>query len=162
MTGSRGLERVLWGVAVVGATLAALGWRRGISDRGAPPAAIVLTAPDPQAPPSADSVTKAAAYLAEHDPFRLNRRPPAVDAAPSEGAPPPPPAPKPTLVLRGIVGTAPRWQAVLDGFPGRDGSVLLSPGDTLGVFRVKRIGRDTVIVQGADTTWKLTVRRQWQ
>jgi hypothetical protein len=51
---------------------------------------------------------------------------------------------------------------LLDSVPGRDGSVLVRKGDTLGGLRVRSIGRDTVIVQGVDSTWRLIVRQPWQ
>ena len=115
-----------------------------------------------------DSVKSSAAYIATHDPFRPDHHPAAVPYRPelsSDGASsaplPPPKAPKPRLAVAGIVG-GPPWSALLDSVPGREGSVLVRKGDTLGGLRVRSVGRDTVIIQGADTVWKLIVRRAWQ
>jgi len=62
-------------------------------------------------------------------------------------------------MLSGVFG--PPWQAVLEGIPGKQGSVVVRVGDVFGELRIRSIRRDTVVVQGADTTWKLTVRRTW-
>jgi len=114
---------------------------------------------------NADSLRTAASLVANHDPFRVDHQPSTVAYRPElEGVAPPPTAPKPPkprLMLAGIIG-GPPWQALLDSVPGRDGSVLVHKGDTLGALRVRSIGRDTVIVQGLDTTWRLIVRQPWQ
>jgi hypothetical protein len=34
-------------------------------------------------------------------------------------------------------------------------------GDSLGTLIVRAVGRDTVTINGADTTWRLTVKRSW-
>jgi hypothetical protein len=114
-----------------------------------------------------ESLVAAADRVVERDPFRLERRPSAVAYAPViDGAlPQAPTPPKPTLVVTGIVG-GPPWEALVDGIPGRQGSVLVRRGDVFGDstvrLSVKRIGADTVVVVGMDTTWKLTVRRAWE
>jgi hypothetical protein len=161
---ARGMRQALWMMTAIAALLAAVGWRLG---------APVLDATIPPLPrgarelrrSSSDSLSAAAAAIAAHDPFRADHHPPSVAYRPElEGiAPPPPPPkpPKPRLALAGIVG-GPPWEALLDSVPGRDGSVLVRKGDTLGGLRVRSIGRDTVIVQGADTVWKLVVKRPWQ
>jgi len=46
--------------------------------------------------------------------------------------------------------------------PGRQGGTLVKSGDRLGDLRIRSVTRDQVVVQGADTTWRLTVRRPWQ
>jgi hypothetical protein len=59
-------------------------------------------------------------------------------------------------VLRGIVG-GPPWQAIVDGIPGiPDGSVLKA-GQTFEKYVIRSVSKDTVIVQGPDTTWHLTL-----
>jgi hypothetical protein len=63
-------------------------------------------------------------------------------------------------VLRGIVG-GPPWDAMIDGIPGRQGSVLVRRGDTLGGLTVSAINRDTVTIHGSDTTWRLFIKRSW-
>ena len=105
------------------------------------------------------------AYGVDHDPFRLARHPASVAYRPElEGVAPPPPPPKPPhplLVLGGILG-GPPWEALLDGVPGHDGSVVVHQGQMIGDLRIRSVTRDSVIVQGADTTWRLGIRRSWQ
>jgi hypothetical protein len=116
---------------------------------------------------SADSLRRSASYVAAHDPFRAEHHPsivpysPELESAAASAPPPPPKPPKPRLAVSGIVG-GPPWSALLDSVPGRDGSVLVSKGDTLGGLKISFVGRDTVIVQGADTVWRLVVKRPWQ
>ena len=107
----------------------------------------------------ADSIDTSARKVAETDPFRLERRPASIAYRPDlEGVAPPPKPPKPQLVLEGLVGGA----ALLDGVPGRTATMIVHVDDTLGGLRIRRVGRDTVVVSGADTTWRLTLRRVWQ
>jgi hypothetical protein len=107
-------------------------------------------------------IDDAAAALAETDPFRAARHPSPIPYRPAqENAPPPPPrAPVPALSVSGIIG-GPPWAAVLEGVPGRQGSVVVHPGDTLGGLRVRAVKRDSVVIIGVDTTWRLIVRRAW-
>ncbi|MFL5560838.1 MAG: hypothetical protein ACJ79K_05105 [Gemmatimonadaceae bacterium] len=107
-------------------------------------------------------IDDAAAALPETDPFRAARHPSPVPYTPNqEGAPPPPPhAPVPALSVSGIIG-GPPWAAVLEGIPGRQGSIVVHPGDTLGGLRVRSVKRDSVVITGVDTTWRLIVRRAW-
>ena len=114
-----------------------------------------------------DSIDDAASATSDHDPFRLTREPSAVpyDAGGEVVAAAGPAPPKPPLALSGIVG--PPWVAVLEGVPGRTGSVLAKAGDTLArpplvLVVVHRIWRDTVVVVGSDTTWTLTVYHPWR
>lgn len=76
-------------------------------------------------------------------------------------APPPPKPPPPALALSGIVG-GPPWEALVDGIPGKDGAVLVRKGDVFGELKVHSIGRDSMVIQGADTTWRLGVKKPWQ
>jgi hypothetical protein len=157
------LERVLWGAAVVIAA-GALAWTRAAATAattaGAPTIRAAPTGPRQLA---ADSLANAATYIVTNDPFRLARSPSSVAYSPAlEGVAPPPetkPA-RPNLVLRGIIG-GPPWSAILEGIPGREGSVVLRRGDTLAALRVRAVRRDTVVIEGADTTWHLTVKRTW-
>ena len=126
---------------------------------------ITMSAPPDVRAPARDSIALAGAVLVRGNPFRFDRKPSAVPYQPElEGAPPPPPAapkpPKPVLVLRGIVG-GPPWDAMVEGIPDRQGPVLVRRGDTLGGLTIRAIRRDTVIIQGADTTWRLTIKRAW-
>jgi hypothetical protein len=77
------------------------------------------------------------------------------------GAPPPMLPPKPALRLRGILG-GPPWDVLIEGVPGREGAVVARVGQTLGGVTIRAVHRDTVIVRGMDTTWKLTIVNSWQ
>jgi hypothetical protein len=111
-----------------------------------------------------ESLDTAAALLVVHDPFRLDRRPAATPfrAGLAMIAPPAAPAkpPHPALLLTGLVG-GPPWEALLDGVPGHDASTLVKRGDVLGDLKIKSIQRDTVVVQGVDTTWRLVMKHPW-
>ena len=125
-----------------------------------------LVAPRELPKVSAESLRAVSQGIVAHDPFRLDRHPSPVPYRPEldgviAATPPPPKPPKPRLALAGILG-GPPWTALLDSVPGREGSVLVRRGDTLGGLRIRSVGRDTVIVEGADTVWKLGVKRPWQ
>ena len=131
---ARRLRDVLWASTMVAVLLVPLGWRLGALR------AKSAINPLPRGEgavfrPPADSLRAAAARVAEHDPFRLDHRPATVPYRPEqEGAaqrPRSPKPPKPHLALSGIVG-GPPWSAILDSVPGREGSVLVKRGDTLG------------------------------
>lgn len=156
------LERGLWAVAGLATVVAVLAVRAARATPEVIPRSIVPAAAEPRHV-AADSIAQAAAYVTASDPFRLSRQPASVAYSPAlEGLAPPVAQgpPRPTLVLRGIVG-GPPWSAILDGVPGRDGSVVVRRGDSLGTLVVRVVGRDTVIINGADTTWRLTVKRSW-
>jgi hypothetical protein len=152
------VERGLVAVAVGLATLAVVGWCASAPRAAAASRTSIGAIADiALAPP--ESIDAAARVAAETDPFRLDRRPASVAYRPDlEGVAPPPKPPKPQLVLEGLVGGA----ALIDGAPGHPTTAIVHVGDTLGALRIRHIGRDTVIVSGADTTWRLTVRHAWQ
>lgn len=154
----------MWALTAVAAVLAVVGWRFAARDVDAGRAALLRGVTEARRA-NADSLNAAATSVAAHDPFRVDHQPSSVAYRPElEGVAPPPPVPKPPkphLTVAGIIG-GPPWQALLDSVPGRDGSVLVQKGDTLGGLRVRSVGRDTVIVQGTDTTWRLIVRQPWQ
>lgn len=109
-----------------------------------------------------DSLGEAAANAAANDPFRLVNRPSTVryDAkteggigAPAQFVPPPV---RPPLALKAIVG-GPPWQAVVDGIPGQQPGTIVRSGNTFDKLTVRSVGRDTVVIQASDTTWKLTL-----
>jgi hypothetical protein len=158
----RSLGAALWGAAVLLAGVAAGRWRE--ASAASAEASVNLIPPATVAAPKIgkDSLARIARFTADHNPFRLNHQPgasgPSTNEAASVGIAKPA-APKPALVLKGMVGAAPAWQAVLEGVPGRQGSVVVAQGDTIGGLRVRRVSRDTVVVQGADTNWKLTLER---
>lgn len=120
----------------------------------------------PNVPPGptsmrSDTIDAALDALEAHDPFareasRANGQAPVV-ISPSVTLR----APRPALVLRGVVGADPSWRAILDGVPGSEGGVLLAAGDSVGGLRVRRVTADSAIVFGADTTWRLGVQRAW-
>jgi hypothetical protein len=160
----RHAELARWSLALV---FAAVGWRRlrAAEIRLSAAAAAVGPGPVPAPPLPSATLSTAARLVAAGDPFRLDRVPAPIAAGPAlvPGVPPPPPPPpkfRPPLAVSGIVG--PPWQAMLDGVPDRPTTVLVRPGDVLGQLRVRSIDPNLVVVQGPDTTWRLTVRKPWQ
>jgi hypothetical protein len=115
--------------------------------------------------PTPHALDSAAKTVTRSDPFRLERRPSSIaygtEPAGASAAPPPPKPPKPKLALAGIVG-GPPWVALIDGIPGRSGSVLVHARDTLAGLRVRSLGPNGITITGLDTTWKLTLKRPWQ
>ena len=96
-------------------------------------------------------------------PFRLGRKPSSerYGAPPVSVAPLPPPAPKPQLVLSGILwGREPA--AIVEGVPGQEAPVVFRQGESIGPFRLIRIEAGKAVIQGMDTTWTLTVREPWK
>jgi hypothetical protein len=145
-------------LAFLFAGLAGVGWYAGVPSRVTPAGVTVSHVIDVSVP-LAESIDAASRIVVVSDPFRFERRPSAVAYRPDlEGVMPLPKPPKPALILEGLVGNA----ALLDGAPGRGATAIVRAGDSVGGLRVRRIDRDTVIVIGADTTWRLTVRRAWQ
>jgi len=115
------------------------------------------------APPiSSDSLAGAAEAIVTNDPFRLSNSPPGVrydpafDEPASNGLPTPPP-PRPTLVLKAIVG-GPPWQAVIDGIPGQPAGTVAHAGSTFDRLTIRTVTRDSVVIQGMDTSWVLSFR----
>jgi len=144
-------ERGLWGATAVAVIVTALGVRAARATPATSARPILTAAAEPRVL-DADSIAQAVAYVVANDPFRLSRHPATVAYSPAPVRPP-----RPNLVLRGIVG-GPPWGAILEGIPGRDGNVLVRRGDSLGTLVVRAVGRDTVIIKGVDTTWRLTVK----
>lgn len=155
-------ERMLWLGAAVAIAAAAMEGASSARPRGASAMQPSTVVPEIRRVDE-DSITRGAAFSIDNDPFRLSRRPSSVRYSSTPAAAPPSPvatAPRPTLVLRGIVG-GPPWSAIVEGIPGREGTTLLRPGDSAGTLVVRSVGRDTVVIKGADTTWRLTVKRTW-
>jgi len=151
------LERALWTVASL-LVLLGVALLRTAPDAAAASAPIVL-GPAP-ALPTADSLLDALAESVEENLFRPERA--GFDASKTPAPPAlgrPLPASRPQLTLRGLVG-GPPWDLLIEGIPGRDGAAVLRVGQTVNGYRVRAVRRDTVIVAGPDTTWKLTLRRQ--
>jgi hypothetical protein len=99
--------------------------------------------------------------IVTNDPFRLSNSPSAVRYDPAEGVTPSgvamSPQPRPTLVLKAIVG-GPPWQAIIDGIPGQPSGTLAQTGSKFDRLTVRSITRDSVIVVGTDTAWVLSFR----
>jgi hypothetical protein len=112
---------------------------------------------------SDDSLAAAAAMIVRNDPFRVTHQPATLSYGTGVETlkPTVPRPPRPILTLQGVIGRPNRWEAVIAGIPGRDGGVVVRPGDTLAGLRIRRIGRDTVVVGAVDTIWKLTVKGVW-
>jgi hypothetical protein len=102
------------------------------------------------------------------DPFRVARAPAATAFNPTADGPAAPamvpgaagPAPaRPTLILKAIVG-GPPWQAIIDGIPGQTSGTVVRAGATFDRLSVRSVTRDSVVVQGPDTSWVLAFRRR--
>jgi hypothetical protein len=153
------VELALVALAVVLLLIAAKRWREALATAAAP-APVLSAAPALPARFDEDSLAQAAERVVGTDPFRLANEPSDVRYEPRQtGAVPVtmPAAPRPTLVLKAIVG-GPPWQAIVDGIAGQPGAIVRA-GDTFDKLVVRKITRDTVVVQGPDTTWKLTIPR---
>ncbi len=102
------------------------------------------------------------AAISARDPFRAGHRPalPAYDPLrlAEQLAPPPP---RPLLLLVGVVDGA-NPSAVVEGFPGVEGSRVVRMGDVIVGFAIKRVSRGQVVISGMDTTWVLEVREPWK
>lgn len=142
--------------------VAGVRWRR--AEPVAAPVAESIVAARVHAEPIGDSVlADAEDYTVSNDPFRLSNSPPSVrydpaadGIAPGYAAPAIPP-PRPVLVLKAIVG-GPPWQAVIDGIPGQPAGTVARAGARFDRIVVRAVTRDSVIVQGADTSWVLSFR----
>jgi hypothetical protein len=142
----------------LGVRLAAWPLVRVVVPTPARAAAVVSTAVSPLA---SDSLAHS---IVARDPFRVTRRPSNVVYDPVRLAQPAtPPAPKPALVLVGIVWDSGRdATALVEGLPGVDGPRPVRSGETIAGLRVKAIKPDRVVITGLDTTWTLTVREPWR
>lgn len=157
-------EVALWSACAVLALVGAVRVRSALVQAPALPEARSARAVTLAPAISRDTLASARREVVDANPFRLSRRPSTVAyRAQLEGIPASPPvakAPKPLLALAGIVG-GPPWQALIDGLPGRTGTVVVRSGESIGDLRVRSVRQDAVIVADADTTWHLTVRRAW-
>lgn len=156
---SGGVELSMWAIAVAMAAMGTLTWNRGVPlprSQVRPP----ITLGEPPSPVDLAALKRAADNVVQRDPFRLARKPAALafGTDPASSVPMPSRPERPRLRLAGIIG-GPPWEAILEGAPGRPAGVLVRRGDVVGELRIRRITRDTVVVQGADTTWRLTLRR---
>jgi len=126
-----------------------------------PPTSALVMASTAVSPLEPDSLVH---FIVARDPFRVTRRPSNVVYDPLRLAQPAtPPAPKPALVLVGIVWDSGRDPtALVEGLPGADGSRPMRQGETIAGLRVKTITLNRVVITGLDTTWTLTVREPWR
>jgi len=157
------LERCAWAATVIALGAAARTWYRIARPVEAPRPAIWPVS-SPARPIASDSLAVLTSHIVDSDPFRLDRKPAAV----AYGVPPDtlanraaatPAAPRPPLVLVGIVG--PPWRALVDGVPGRDGSTVLRAGQSIAGLRVRDVNASAATISAADTTWHLAVKRTW-
>ena len=147
---------------VVLISVAVLRWSGAVPEISAP-----RVDPPPMAPGSVDSLddvlASAEAAIVTNDPFRLGNVPASVrydpreDLAAAAGVAQPPPL-RPTMTLRAIVG-GPPWQAVVDGLPGQPANTIVRAGSTYDKLIARSVTRDSVVIQGPDTTWVLRFRR---
>ncbi|SRR6185312_7105199 len=108
-----------------------------------------------------DSLDSASSHIVTHDPFRVDRKPAMVAfsiAASGVPAPPVPAAPIVRIVLHGTIG-GPPWRAIISGIPGRDGTIVVSSGDTLGTVAIRSVNKDGVTVRVRDSTWTVTLAK---
>ena len=124
---------------------------------------------DVVARPNTDSLeahlAESEALIVSNDPFRIANEPAGVrfDATveTSAGANPivaPPPL-RPVMTLKAVIG-GPPWQAVIDGIPGQAQGTLVRTGSAFDKLVMRTVTRDSVVVQGPDTTWILSFRRR--
>jgi hypothetical protein len=155
------------GLICLAALLATVAWRRWTR------ASVAMAAPAPVSPPvrnalrtfSAASLDSFADFATSYDPFRLAGAPATVrfEAVPgsrsSAGATPMPATDRyrPLLVVRAISG--PPWIALIEGIPGKANLTLVRADGTYDRLRVRSITRDTVVMEGPDTTWTLPIKR---
>lgn len=106
-------------------------------------------------PPGIADLEESSMTVIDANPFRLSRTPASVRFGRAKDATAPAES-RPTLTLRGIVG-GPPWQAVVDGIPGVAEGTVVRTGSLFDRYRVISVSRDSVIVLGPDTTWRLTM-----
>ena len=178
-------EQLLW-AAALGMSLAGwVRWRSALppTDHATRPA---LTAPPPVREAAPARLGTASEVVARGNPFRLDRSPapmgspapgqlgmmmntgfapytPPGGMSPGGGYPgytPPGMAQMGALRVTGISG--PPWEALLEGVPGKQGAVVVRPGDRVEDLRIRSITQELVVVQGRDTTWRLQIKRTGQ
>ena len=147
------------------ATAGAIRWRGAAPELSRPVMSIAASIAATHGAPAAE-LDSAEDAIVSNDAFRLANAPAAVRYDPadetraSRTANVPPPAPlRPTMTLKAIVG-GPPWQAVVDGIPGRPAGTIVRAGNTFDRIVARRVTRDSVVMQGPDTTWVLTFQRR--
>jgi len=158
------LYRGLLGVAMALSAVAGLRWRTALPH--VVPSAATSAASPVLVPIVADSdLADAASLVVENDPFRLANAParvaydPRVDGVQASSRTLSPARVRPLFVLRAIVG-GPPWQAVIDGIPAQPSGSIVRAGATFDRLVVRSVTRDSVVIQGPDTTWVLGFGRR--
>lgn len=161
---SSAVYRGVLAIAGVLAAVTSLRWRTALSE-------VVPPIPPPLRPPATapivtdSALADAGSLVIDNDPFRLANAPahvaydPRADGAPASGRMLQPARVRPSLVLRAIVG-GPPWQAVIDGIPAQPPGSVVRAGATFDRLVVRSVTRDSVVIQGADTTWVLAFGRR--
>ncbi|HET7372530.1 MAG TPA: hypothetical protein VFJ20_04070 [Gemmatimonadaceae bacterium] len=117
----------------------------------------------PDIHPDGKQLRDAADLIVSNDPFRLTNTPAIVRYDPrAESAVPTtsvanPPI-RPVMTLKAIVG-GPPWQAIVDGLPGQPPGTVVRAGNAFDKLVARAVTRDSVVIQGPDTTWVLSFRR---
>lgn len=145
--------------SAAGCLIAALRWRAA-SPPPFPRRTIALAHASPRPVPNDSVLADAEGATVSNDPFRLANEPASVRFDPAvegEAASPVVALVRPTLVLKAIIG-GPPWQAVIDGIPGQPPGTVAGPGARFDKLVVRSVTRDTVVVQGPDTTWSLAFK----
>lgn len=138
-------------------------WRTGAPS--VRPRAGVFAAAASKANPALDSILADAEELTvSNDPFRLSneasntRFDPRNENGVSTPSAPPPALLRPMMTLKAIIG-GPPWQAVVDGIPGQPPGTIVQAGARFDKLVARAVTRDSVIIQGPDTSWVLSFRR---
>lgn len=159
------LERALLLASVLFALAAVARWR-GSDPAASAPSTIALSTRSRAELVSDSALAEAEGLTVHNDPFRLSNTPPDVRYDPAGeaaqlargGAAVPPPL-RPTFALRAIVG-GPPWHAVIDGIPGQPSGTVTRQGAQFDRILVRSVSRDSVILQGPDTSWVLRFGKQ--
>lgn len=153
-------ERATWAMVLLLLGAAVVGWSAGTA-RVSTPVSVSARVPTVVIRFDPDTLDAWESEIVDGDLFRASRAPSPVafGSTPGGAAPSVPRPPRPSLSVTGIIG--PPWEAVVEGMPGKETGVVVGPGERHGELHVRTIRRDTVVIQGTDTTWRLTVRRAW-
>lgn len=177
-------EQLLWASALGLALAGWVRWRNALPEAH-PASRPSLAAPPPVRAAAPARLGTALEVIARGNPFRLDRSPaPLGSPAPgqlgmmmSTGYPPyvppgspagsypaysPPGMPQQGGALRVTGISGPPWEALIEGIPGKQGAVVVRPGDRVEDLRIRSITQDLVVVQGRDTTWRLQIKRTGQ
>lgn len=144
--------------------LAVIRWRAAVPAIRVQDSSMIATAPSPS--DSLETILAEAEDLTvTNDPFRLANAASSVRYNPNNEnvgvgaiAAVAPPV-RPNMILKAIVG-GPPWQAIVDGIPGQPQGTLVRMGSAFEKLVARSVTRDSVVIQGPDTTWVLSFRRR--